>query len=262
MVENPLSKAEKVSDVEKFPFPDPLAPGRFTLAKEVFEQYGERYAICGDLECTIFEASWYLTGLEKFLLDLTLEKEYIFALLDRVMAYSIGVGKELARIGADFIWLGDDFGSQNGMLISPDMWRTHFKERMRTVISSIRAVKPEVKIAYHCCGSYSPIMADLIEVGVDILNALQPTAKDMDTAKIKAKYGKKATLFGGIDTQDAIPFGTMAQVESEILRVLRAAGKGGGLILAGAHNLQPDVSTEKLLHIFEFSKERGTYPIK
>lgn len=262
MVENPLAGAEKVSDVENFPFPDPLAPGRYTLAKEVAERYGERYAICGDLECTIFEASWYLTGLEKFLLDLTLEKEYIFALLDRVMAYSIGVGVELAKIGADIIWLGDDMGSQQGMLISPEMWRTHFKERMRTVISSIRKVNPEVKIAYHCCGSYEPIMGDLIEVGVDILNALQPTARDMDTAMIKARYGRKATLFGALDTQDALPFGTMAQVEAEILRVLRAAGKGGGLILAGAHNLQPDVSTDKLLRIFEFSKEHGTYPIR
>jgi len=108
MVGHPLAGAESLAEVERFPFPDPHAPGRFDLAREVVERYGERYAICGDMECTVFEASWYLTGLEKFLVDLSLEKDYVFALLDRVMQYSIEVGRQLLKLGADFLWLGDD----------------------------------------------------------------------------------------------------------------------------------------------------------
>jgi uroporphyrinogen decarboxylase len=179
--------------------------------------------------------------------------------MDKVMHYSIEVGKELIRIGADIVWLGDDMGTQQGMLLSPEMWRRHLKERMRKVITSLKDVNPGVKIAYHSCGSYSPIIPELIEIGVDILNALQPNARDMDLSRLKAQYGKTVSFFGGLDTQAIIPFGSLQDVEGEIKRVIRAAAKGGGLILAGAHNIQPDVSTEKMIRIFEFARRYGAY---
>jgi uroporphyrinogen decarboxylase len=261
MVAHPLAEAESLADVDGYAFPDPHAPGRFDLARQVVERYGERYAICGDLECTILEASWYLTGFQKFLIDLSLEKDYVFALLDRVMDYSIEVGRELLRIGADILWLGDDLGSQQGMLLSPAMWRRHFKERMRKVIQSLKSADPRVKIAYHSCGSYYPVIPELLEIGVDILNALQPNARDMDLARLKEQFGEKAVFFGGLDTQEVLPFGSVRDVEEEIKRVIQAAARGGGLILAGAHNIQPDVSVEKLVSIFDFSKRHGTYPV-
>lgn len=262
MVEHPLSDAETVSDVARFSFPDPLSPGRFSLAKQVVETHGEEYAICGDLECTIFEGSWYLTGLEKFLVDLSLEKEYVFELMDRVMGYSVGVGIELIRLGADFIWLGDDVGTQEGMLISPETWRKHLKPRMRSVIKQLKAEKGEVKFAYHCCGSYAPIIPDLIEIGVDILNALQPTARDMDIERLKDLYGNQVCFFGGLDVQGVLPFGSMTELEEEVRRVISAAGIGGGLILAGAHNLQPDVSPEKVKSIYSTARKYGKYPLQ
>ncbi len=261
MVEHPLAGAQSVAEVERFPFPDPLAPGRFSLAREVADRYGERSLLCGDLECTIFEGSWYLTGLQKFLLDLSLEKDYVFALMDRMMEYSIGVGRELLRIGAEMIWLGDDVGMQQGMLISPQTWRVHLKPRMRSVIGELRAVNPQAHIAYHCCGSYAPIIPDLIEIGVDVLNALQPTARDMDLGALKGRHGEKASFFGGLDTQGVLPFGTEAEVEAEARRVIEAAGKGGGLILAGAHNLQPDVSVSKVLRLYQAARAFGRYPL-
>jgi uroporphyrinogen decarboxylase len=260
MLEHPLSEAEETSDVENYPFPDPNAPGRFRLAREVVQRYGERYAICGDAECTLFEGSWYLTGFEKFLIDLTLEKEYVFALMDKMMKYSIEVGKQLIAIGADIIWLGDDMGTQKGMLLSPEMWRKHLKGRLRKIIQSLKAANPLVKIAYHSCGSYYAIIPELIEIGVDILNALQPNARDMELSRLKALHGKQAAFFGGLDTQGIIPFGSLRDVENEVKRVIDAAAQGGGLILAGAHNIQPDVSIEKLTRIFTFTKHYGVYP--
>ena len=260
MVGHPLAEAESLAEVEGFAFPDPHAPGRFDLAREVVERYGERYAICGDMECTVFEASWYLTGFEKFLVDLSLEKDYVFALLDRVMQYSIEVGKELLKLGADFLWLGDDLGTQQGLLLSPAMWRKHLKERMRTVIRTLKAASPRVKVAYHSCGSYYALIPELLEIGVDILNALQPTARDMDLARLKRQFGDRAAFFGGLDTQGILPFGSPGEIEEEIRRVIRSAASGGGLILAGAHNIQPDVSVEKLMRIFETCKLLGTYP--
>ncbi|RKX89891.1 MAG: hypothetical protein DRP70_02350 [Spirochaetes bacterium] len=260
-VDYPLADTCSVADVRGFPYPDPDAPGRFNLAHRIMDKCAEDYAICGDLECTIFEGAWHMIGLEKFLIGLTMEEDYIFELMDQIQAYSIGVGKRLAAMGADFIWLGDDMGTQRGMLMSPLMWRTHFKERLRTVITEIRSVNPELKIAYHSCGSYFPIMGDLIEIGVDILNALQPTASEMNLQEIKARFGREATLFGGIDVQGILPFGSMEDVEKEVRRVIHAAGSGGGLLLAGAHNFQPDVSVEKLLRVFEIAKTEGRYPL-
>jgi uroporphyrinogen decarboxylase len=261
MVEHPLAGAETVADVECFSFPDPEAKGRFSLAEKVVQQYGEQYAVFGDLECTIFEAAWYLTGFEKFLMDLALEKDYVSVLLDRIQQYSIDVGKELIRLGADVIWLGDDMGTQQGLLLSLEMWRKHFKERMRTIIKALRSDKPDIKIAYHCCGSYFSLIPELIEIGIDILNALQPTAKDMDLGRLKDRFGEQAAFFGGMDTQNVLPFGTLSEVEKEVKRVISASASGGGLILAGAHNIQPDVSVEKLLRIFEVAGQYGRYPI-
>ncbi len=256
---NILWHAETVADIEAFEFPDPLAEGRFDHAKRMVAKYGNQYAICGDAETTILEVSWYLVGMEKFFMDLAMQKDYVFALMDRAMEYSLGVAKELIRLGADIIWLGDDMGTQKGMMISPQMWRDVFKERMRYVINELKQLNPEIKIAYHCCGSYFPIMEDLIEVGVDILNALQPTAANMDLQTIKDTFGSRASLFGGMDTQGAIPFGSLDDVEQEVQRVITAAAHGGGYILAGAHNIQPDTSVEKVVKLFEFAKKYGTY---
>jgi uroporphyrinogen decarboxylase len=261
MVEHPLAHAETVADIEAFAFPEALAEGRFDLARQMVAKYGKEYAICGDAETTILELSWYLVGLEKFLMDLAMEKDYVSVLLDRVMHYSLGVAKELVRLGADFIWLGDDVGTQKGMMMSPQMWRAHFKERMRHVISELRRENPAIKIAYHCCGSYSQIMPDLIEIGVDIFNALQPKAAKMDLKTIKDTFGAQASMFGGIDIQEAIPFGSLADIEQEVIRVIQAAARGGGYLLAGAHNLQADTSVEKVVHLFQAAKRHGSYPL-
>jgi uroporphyrinogen decarboxylase len=218
--------------------------------------------LCGDLECTIFEGSWYLTGLEKFLLDLIQEKDYVFELMDRMMSYSIGVGKELLRLGAEIIWLGDDMGAQQGMFIAPEIWRRYLKPRMKKIIAELRAQNPQTLIAYHSCGSYAPIIPELLEIGVDVLNALQPSARDMELGYLKSAFGGQAAFFGGLDTQGVLPFGTVEEVEQEVRRVIAAAGLGGGLLLAGAHNLQPDVSVQKVRCIFETVHRYGRYPLK
>ena len=262
MIEHPLRHAETISDVESYDFPEPLAEGRYDHAKRMVEKYAKQYAICGDAETTIFELSWYLVGMEKFLIDLSMKKAYVFTLIDRIMEYSIGVAKELIKLGADIIWLGDDVGTQDGMMISPEMWRDIFKERMRFVIGQLKTENPNIKIAYHCCGSYFPIMQDLLEIGIDIFNALQPKAKDMNLKKIKNTFGTKVSLFGGIDIQQVLPFGSLPDIEREVKRVTREAAAGGGYILAGAHNIQPDTSVEKVEKLFEFAKKHGRYPIE
>ena len=144
---HPLAHVETVEDVEAFPFPDPDAPGRFRLAQEAIEKYGKDYGIIGDLECSIFETSWYLVGLEKLFMGMAMEEPWVDALFDKVAAFHTRVGCTLAALGADVIWRGDDIGSQNGPMISVEMFDRYFFPRIRTMFAEFKKVKPDVKIA-------------------------------------------------------------------------------------------------------------------
>ena len=251
IIERPLSEAKSLSDVRTYRFPDPLAEGRYNFAKEMIRKYKDNFAIVADLECTIFELSWGLVGMEKFLIDLLSGKPYIFELMDKVAQFNIEVGRQLIKLGADIIWTGDDFGTQKGMLISPRLWREIFKPRMRVIFKEFKKANPNIKIAYHSCGSIVPIIEDLIEIGLDILNPIQPRANGMDLGILKQKYGEELSFFGGIDEQKILPFGSPHQVEEEVKKKIKLAGSGGGYILSPAHNIQPDTPVENVFKMYK-----------
>lgn len=251
MVGHPLAEIESVKDLDHYPFPDPLAAGRFTWAEETVKTYGGDYAVIGEQECTIFELSWYLVGLEKFLLDMALGNPYVFELLDRVMEFSLQQAARLIALGVDIILFGDDMGDQNGMMISPAMWRSVFKPRMAHVFQKVRRLNPEIRIAYHSCGSILPIIPDLIEIGLDILNPLQPLAAGMDANYLKTTYGDALSFYGAIDIQDLLPKGTPRQVKKEVKDKIAILGEGGGYILAPAHNIQPDTPLRNIFALYE-----------
>ena len=261
IIKRPLAEVEIVEEVDEFKMPDPLAPGRWDLAEKMIKRYKDNFAIVGDLETTIFELSWNLVGMEKFLMDLIMEKPYVFALMDKVMEYNLACGKKMVELGVDMIWTGDDFGTQKGMLLSPEIWRKVFKPRMQYIFKELRKVNPGIKIAYHSCGSIFPIIPDLIEIGLDVLNPIQPRAKDMDLAKLKQKFGDELVFFGGVDEQKVLPFGDTKQVEDEVKLRIAQAGQGGGFIIAPAHNIQPDTPLENIYAYFEAIKKYGTYPL-
>ena len=130
-IEPPLQNATTVADVENHPFPDAYAEGRFDDARKYTEKYKKDYGIIGDLELTMYEMSWHMVGMEKFLLDMAMGEDYIFALIDRVMEFSVGIAKQLVDVGVDAIWFGDDFGAQNGMLISPSHVAQYLQTSLR-----------------------------------------------------------------------------------------------------------------------------------
>jgi uroporphyrinogen decarboxylase len=253
----PLAGAETEADIAKYKFPDPLAEGRYDAAKETVRKYGKDYAVFGDLECSIYETSWYLVGLEKFLMDLTLGRPYLFALMDRILQISIETGRQLIKVGADVIWAGDDFGGQGGMIMSPEMWRRIFKPRIKQMFDEFRKAKPDIKLAWHSCGSIIPIIPDFIEIGLDILNPIQPLAAGMEPKFLKKTFGKDLTFFGGIDLQELMPYGTVQQVKEEVTRRINILGKGGGYIVAPAHNIQDDTPLQNIFAMYEAVKEAG-----
>ena len=262
IVERPLGNITTIEELDAYKFPDPLAEGRWTVAEKISSKYKDEYYVIGDLEASLFELSWALVGLDKFLIDLTLEEPYVFELMDRVLDYSIACGKKMIDLGADMIWTGDDFGTQRGMMVAPSMWEKYFKPRMKIMFDAFKEYKPDIKIAYHSCGSIFPIIEGLIDAGLDVLNPIQPAALDMELDKLKNLYGDKLSFYGGVDIQEILPRGTTEEIRAEVKDKIQSAAKGGGYICAPAYNIQPDTSNENILTFFSAAKEYGKYPIE
>jgi uroporphyrinogen decarboxylase len=255
--EFPLEHASTADDIMAYDFPDPFASGRFDAARSAISNYGPDYGIVADLETSFFETSWYLVGLQKLLMDMMLEAEYVNALFDKVMEINTEIGKQLIQMGADVLWAGDDFGSQNGMLIDPETWRKYFKPRIKIMFEEFRKVNPDIKIAWHSCGSILPIIPDFIEIGLDILNPLQPKAYGMEARFLKDTYGKDLVFFGGLDIQELIPMGSPADIKKEVERLSKIYGENGGYIIAPAHNIQDDTPVENIIALFDAVKSLG-----
>jgi uroporphyrinogen decarboxylase len=251
----PLFNAETAADIENYNWFDPTWTSRFTFADSVVKEYGDKYAIVADLETTIFETAWYLTGLEKLLLDLLMEPEYLPVLLDKIMQINLITGTRLIEAGADIIWAGDDFGMQTGMIMDTESWRKYFKPRIKFLFEEFKKVNPEIKIAWHSCGSILPIIPDFIEIGLDILNPLQPHAAGMSPEYLVQNYGRDLIFLGGIDIQELLPNGPLSRIKDEVKRRIEIFGKYNGYICAPAHNIQPDTPVEHVLAFFEAVKE-------
>lgn len=252
--EYPLANASRVEDIKNYKFPDPLAEGRFTEAQKTIDKYGKSHGIVADLETIFFETSWYLVGLEKLLLDLASGEKYVDTLFDKVMDINVTVGKKLIEMGPDILWIGDDFGSQTQMLFSPELWRQHFKPRIKEMFQEFKSVNSDIKIAWHSCGSIIPIIPDFIEIGLDILNPIQPLAAQMNPKFLKDTFGKELIFFGGVDIQDLMPNGTPDSIKKEVERIIEILGKNGGYIIAPAHNIQDDTPVENIIAFFDAVK--------
>jgi uroporphyrinogen decarboxylase len=229
-------------ELERYSVPDPDRPALYVEAKRVIRDYKSEYWIVGVTPTTIFETAWALRGYEQLMVDMATNPTMANRVLDLPYHYHMAVTQHLVRLGVDMIWLGDDVGGQNSMLISPKMWRQYFKPRMTDLIASLRAINPEIKIAYHTDGVVYPIIPDLIEIGLDVLNPIQPMA--MDPEKLKESYGHQLCFWGSIDIQQTIPFGTPGDVKNEVITRLKTIGRGGGLLIGPTHNLQLDTPLE------------------
>jgi uroporphyrinogen decarboxylase len=249
-----------MKDPTDFDLPDFKKESRYDGTREIIRKYGKEYAIIGAMTCTFFEIAWYLRGLEQLLMDMLTEKEWVHAYLDKILTWAIDAASKLTQLGCDIIWIGDDFGTQNRMLLSPELFREFIKPRYGTLLTCLRRINPNIKIALHCDGYFEPIIPDLIELGIEIYNPIQP--RSMDPALIKKKYGKKMVLWQTLDNQFTFPFGTVDDVIAETKLRLKTCAPGGGLIIGPAHNVQKHVSVEKIMAFINTVEEFGKYPIR
>jgi len=253
---NPLADSSLISD---YKCPDPLEKKRFDCNEKLLSSYGKTHGVCGFMGSILFEPAWYLRGYENFLTDLMVEKDNANIILDKLFDFQLATGIKLAEIGIDVLWLGDDFGTQHSLIMSPETWREFFKERYTKLFHSFKSVKKDIKIAFHSDGNVEKLIPDLMDTGVDILQAVQP--KSMDVGSLKKKFGNKLSFWGTVDIQEIMPFGTPDDVRNEVKTRIFSAGKGGGLIIAPSHNIQPDVSVENIEAFYDAAKKYGRYPI-
>lgn len=256
IVEHPLADDAALSS---FSTPDASESWRYDSVRELIREHGATHAIVGGMPCTLFEAAWYLRGYDRFLVDLITNRDFADELLDRLYGFQLVTGTRLAENGVDIIWIGDDFGTQDSLIMSPELWRTFFKPRYASLIAAFKKVKPDVKIAYHSDGNIEALIPEYIEAGVDILNAVQP--KSMDPARLKRRFGDRLSFWGTLDIQETFPHGTPEDVENEVRHRIETVAPGGGLILGPSHNFQPDVPLENVLAFYRAVERYGYYPV-
>lgn len=248
VTEHPMAGLDAEA-ISTYPLPDPYDPQRYAAFRRLKETYGDEYFIGADVSGSLFEPAYHLRGMEQLMLDMAAESEEADILLDRLCEFTTAVAVEAVRLGADWIWLGDDMGTQISMLMSPAMWRTYFRPRMKKIIDAVRAVKPDMIIAYHSCGSIAPIIGELADIGINVLNPLQESAVGMNHRAIKEQYGDRLTFMCGLDTQTFLVSASAEETEQAMREEIALMSRGGGYIAAVSHTLQHDVPPENILAI-------------
>ena len=250
--------------LQAMPWPDPTNRGRYAgLRKRVQAlRASTDRALFGMAPCghDLFNQLFRVRGMENGLMDLVAEPEFAEAFLDR-LCDSICTAQKLflAEVGdlIDVQFAADDLSGQSGPLIDPALYRRMIKPRQARILATIKA-HTLAKICYHSCGALEAFIPDLIEIGVDILNPVQVSAAGMDTARLKQKYGKHLSFWGGgCDTQAILPRGTPADVRAEVKRRIADLAPDGGFVFNPVHNIQPNVSPENIVAMFEAAREYG-----
>jgi len=192
---------------------------------------------------------------------LVLNPDLACGILDIMLEFQIGQFDELlSRMGnlVDVILCGDDLATQNHPFVSLDLYRRYIKPRQKRLYEFIKT-KTNAPIFYHSCGAMSSFIPELIEIGVNIINPVQVRAGGMDLPKLKKEFGKQIVFWGGIDTQQILPFGKPAEVRDEVRRRIDELAPGGGYILAAVHNIQADVPPQNIITMFEEALHHGKY---
>ena len=265
LVDSPLQDAS-IDDLENYPWPDPTDPGYLDGVEErarTLHEAGE-YGVIGDFAWeSWFERAWKLRAMNRFFMDMAADKDFIHALLDKTVSlHEALLDKVLGACGRhlDVVIQGGDLGTQNNTLISLDMYREFIKPRQARIIRFIKE-RTDAKVYWHSCGAVSSLIDDFIDAGIDILNPLQVSAKGMNPVELKKRFGKRIVFWGGVDSQQVLPYGSPADVEKAVKDLILAAAPGGGLVVSAVHNIQADVPEENVLALYESALGHGQYPI-
>ncbi len=255
----PLSEAKTLNDLCSFTLPNLIDERRHRhLGEKVRTIQSRGLAVAGSpphLGGEIFETAQRLRGLERLMTDFFRNPElvqYLFGELTSIASESVAI---LVKAGVDIVCLDDDVGEPSRMMISPTLWRRFLKEPLARMINTARALNPEVRILFHSDGFIEPIIADLIEIGVNAINPVQPDV--MDPTKLKKEYGSRLAFWGTVGTASDWLYAPPSKIEAEVRNRIDTVGVGGGLVLGPAYDLEPQVRWENVLAFVDAVRKYG-----
>ncbi len=264
MFHHPLANASSLDELLAYPFPDPADDGRFATLRtqaEAAVALGKAVVLAGP-SAGIAEVCSWLRGYEQYYVDLALNKEYVAAMLDRLVEFKCGFWERaLGEMGdlVDVVVEADDLAGQNALLMSPKTYRSLIKPRHRRLFTFIKDQAP-VKVFYHSCGAVRPLIGDLIDAGIDILNPVQISSRGMNLQELKHEFGRDLVFWGGgVDTQEVLGSGTPETVREDVRRNIDALAPGGGFVFAAVHDIQADVPAENIMAMWEAWRDYGGY---
>lgn len=261
MIEHPL-EGKSLEEIKKYKFPDPSDKDRIeNLNKELDAYLKENLDYIISLSQSyggILETALWIRGFMDFYMDIASNNKEGNYILDSIKEYFIEWNRNyVSSINgrADIVATGDDYGMQDRTILAPDLWRRQIKPRYEELIYDSKSKYKNIKWFHHSCGSIYPIINDMIEIGIDILNPIQPTAKDMNPEKLKKDFGDKITFHGGIDVQKLLPFGTPDQIRNEVKKIINILSENGGYLVAPSHNIQAKTPVENVLAFYDTVNE-------
>ena len=260
-------KTPALEEIEKFPWPDPNEPSRFEglrkKAQQLFRETDYALVAEGVTGVGVFDMTWHLRGMENILLDMLLHPDFTEALFGRLTDYYSALYKNYLQAVGDYIQMViyyEDVSGQDGPLMSPQLYRKYIKPCHRRIFRTIKEYT-QAKLCVHTCGSAYAFLDDYVDLGVEVINPVQISARDMDPHRLKQKYGSALSFHGAIDTQRFLPRATPSEVAEEVRRIIGILGRGGGYLFTSCHSIQPDVSPENIVALFDSAVKYGKYPL-
>ena len=246
-----------VERVEEFDWPDPKNPGLAAGVRDRVEEIKRLgdYAVCLYLPGGVIHRGYAMRGFEDYLKDLYKSPEALCRLMDKLCDFWVGTAENVIEAAGaaniDVIYFGEDLGTQDGCMFDPDTaYSEYVKPRHRRMVETVKSLTG-AKVCLHSCGSVYHFIEHFIDIGIDALNPVQVTAKDMEPERLKAEFGDRMSFWGGLNTQRILPFGTPEEVAAETRRIISILGRGGGYILNGVHNIQAEVPPENIVAMYE-----------
>jgi uroporphyrinogen decarboxylase len=249
LIWHPLQAMTSPDELDAYPLPGPeriVPDGRFEQEiRALKESDAVVFAELGQP----FKTAWHLRGMENLFCDFLESPAFVDALYDRLYAFVTAQACEAAHCGVDVVEVVGDIAMQDRLMMSPDIWRKYDKHRLASLIRAVKQVRPDTRIYFHSDGDVGAIVPDLVEVGLDILNPIQPEC--MDACRLKAEWGDRLVLHGGVSVQHTIPLGTPDMVRDEVIRLVETCGGGGGFVLGPSNVLIREFPLENIIAMYE-----------
>jgi uroporphyrinogen decarboxylase len=240
LTDSPLSDAQMVNG---YSWPAPQEPGLLDRAADVIASAGDEYFIAPNFGFCLFERAWSLRGFEPFLMDLAMSPAFVEELLEHITQIQVVLARRFLDLGVDGGYFGDDYGAQKNLLFSPRTWRALFKPRLARIFGVFR--NADLPVILHSDGDITEILPDLVDIGVTVLNPVQPEV--LDHTWLKRTFGVRLAFYGGVSTQTVLPHGSPDDVLAAVSSCVRTLAEDGtGLLLGPSHRTMTDIPLENM----------------